>query len=143
MVRWPGKVSPRRDERSLASSIDLAPTILAACGLKPTSQMQGLNLLEAASGTPLARDAVFGATFTHDAVDIDQPAANLEYRWCVAGNTKLILPRNADEKPELYDVAADAHENRNLAAERPQRVEQLTRRIDAWWPARATQPLKP
>jgi arylsulfatase A-like enzyme len=140
MVRWPGKVSPRRDEVSLASSIDLAPTVLAACGLKSTNEMQGLNLLVAAEGKPLARDAVFGGIFTHDAVDINQPAANLQYRWCVAGQTKLILPRKPAEQPELYDLASDPHETRDLAAKKKEAVLQLTQRINDWWPANLKQP---
>ncbi len=140
MVRWPGKVSPRRDEVSLASSIDLTPTALAACGLKPSDEMPGLDLLQAAAGKPLPREAVFGGIFTHDAVDIDQPAANVQYRWCVEGHTKLILPRNSTQLPELYDLAADPHETRNLAAERKETVARLTQRIEAWWSANLKQP---
>ncbi len=51
MIRWPGKVQPRMTN-SLASSLDLLPTILAALGLKPTAGldktggMQGINLLD-------------------------------------------------------------------------------------------------
>ena len=40
MIRWPGHVTPQRSEH-LASSIDLAPTILAACDLSPTEEMHG------------------------------------------------------------------------------------------------------
>jgi arylsulfatase A-like enzyme len=32
MIRWPWRIAPRREEESLASNIDLAPTILTACG---------------------------------------------------------------------------------------------------------------
>jgi uncharacterized sulfatase len=134
MVRWPGKISPRRDEQSLASSIDLAPTVLAACGL-PTNDLPGLNLLPAASGTRLPREAVYGAIFSHDAVEIDRPAANVQYRWCVEGNWKLILPHAAAEKPELYDILADPHETRDLATEKPDLLARLTKRINQWWPA--------
>lgn len=134
MIRWPGKIAPRRDEQSLASSIDLAPTVLAACGAS-IEGLPGLNLLQAKS-QPLPRDAAFGAIFTHDAVDIDLPAKNMEYRWCVEGRWKLILPKSAAKQPELYDVLADPREERDLAAERPDLVRRLSQRIDQWWDAK-------
>jgi uncharacterized sulfatase len=133
LVRWPGKVRPAKSE-SLASSIDLAPTVLAAAGLWPTAEMQGLNLLDRAAVA--ARDAVFGEIFEHTAVDIRDPAANLKYRWVVEGTWKLIVPNPArvpDGKVELYDLAADPDEEANLADRQPDRVAALRRRLDAWW----------
>ena len=56
MLRWPGKLKPARHE-TLVSSIDLAPTILAAAGLEAAPGMQGLNLLDVcAAGDRKARD---------------------------------------------------------------------------------------
>jgi uncharacterized sulfatase len=45
MLRWPGHVKPQRSD-ALASSLDLAPTLLAAAGLRSAPQMPGINLLE-------------------------------------------------------------------------------------------------
>ena len=45
MIRWPGHVKPQRSD-SLASSLDIAPTLLTAVKLHPTPQMSGLNLLD-------------------------------------------------------------------------------------------------
>ena len=137
MVRWPGKIRPRRDDRTPVISIDLAPTILAACGLEATADMQGVNLLDEAAVA--GRKAIFGEIFTHNAVDIDEPASSLEYRWCIEGRWKLIVPSAAnvpDGQPELYDLDADPHETKNLAEANPDRVAGLRDLIDAWWPAR-------
>lgn len=138
MVRWPGKVAPRRDEKTLASSIDIAPTILTACGLKPTAAMPGVNLLDAdALGK---REAIFGEIFEHDIVEYENPASGLRHRWCIEGTWKLIVPNPArikGQKPELYDLAADPHEKTDLAAKHPDRVKDLMRKINAWWPAKA------
>jgi len=135
LLRWPGRIAPRRDEQMLVSSIDLAPTILAACGLEPTAAMQGVNLLDAEA---VARRAtIFGEVFLHSAADIHRPAANLQYRWCIEGNWKLIQPNAAllvDAKPELFNVAADPHETKDLAAGRAADLARLRRRLDAWWP---------
>jgi uncharacterized sulfatase len=135
MLRWPARLKAVRDDRSLASSVDVAPTILAAAALERTRDMQGLNLLDA--GAARKRDAVYGAAYTHDAVDIHRPAANLRYAWMVENRWKLILPgKQADEKigPELYDVVADPREQTNLAARHPEHVQRLRRRMQAWWP---------
>lgn len=32
ILRWPGKITPRREEQPLASSVDLAPAIFTAAG---------------------------------------------------------------------------------------------------------------
>ncbi len=136
MLRWPGHIEPQMDRQALAISVDLVPTILAACGLEPTKEMQGINLLDrqAVAG----RDAIFGEIFAHNAVDIEKPVSSLEYRWCIAGQWKLILPHPANQPQagaELYDVVADPHERTDLAGRQPRRVAELTRRVNAWWPA--------
>jgi len=132
MLRWPGKLQPRRDERSLVSTIDIAPTILAACGSGPTRQMRGINLVDVAAGKSPGHDAVFGEIYAHDVADIDRPEPSLEYRWCIAGEWKLV--ESADGRiQELYHVTADPREERDMAAVEPQRVKSLSERIRAAW----------
>jgi uncharacterized sulfatase len=137
MLRWPGRIAPARDDEHAVSSVDLAPTILRACGIEPAAAMPGIDLLDAAAVS--RREAVFGAIFTHDAVDIRRPAANVMYRWCVAGRWKLIVPDAAivpDRQAELYDVVADPLETSDLLAARPRDAARLRALLDAWWPAR-------
>ena len=146
IMRWPGKVKPGRDEKTLASSIDLAPTILKACGIEPPPDMPGIDLRDRAGLS--GRKAIFGGLFTHTAVDIHSPGANLKYRWGIRGEWKLILPYtpNADlnltsapraawvkEHPELYQVVADPHEKEDLAAKHPGIVQALKQEINQWW----------
>jgi uncharacterized sulfatase len=131
IVRWKGRVKPEMSE-ALASSIDVAPTLLKAAGLPAAATMPGVDLLDPAT----ARRVVFGECFTHEAVDLDDPAASLRWRYVVDGNWKLIAPFARNEpgaKPELYDLAKDPHEQTNLAAEDPQRVEKLAQQLDEWW----------
>jgi uncharacterized sulfatase len=118
----------------LALSIDLAPTLLAAVGEKPTPAMQGVNLLD--ENAARARHAIYGECFTHNARDVNRPAANLRWRWMINGPWKLIVPDPTNEpsqKPELYNLAADPHEKQNLAREHPDRVEKLRAQLDLWW----------
>ncbi len=133
LVRWPGKVAPRICDTPV-SSIDIAPTILKAVGLEPPSAMGGINLLDdkAVAGRP----AIFGEIFTHNAVDIHNPVSSLLYRWVVAGDWKLILPNPVnveDGVVELFDVAHDPGETRDLARQQPQKVAELTDRVHKWW----------
>src|SRR5262245_52348359 len=129
MIRWPGQVKPGVSER-LALSTDLAPTILAATGGKPTPEMPGLNLpdMKRLAG----RTAIFGEIFEHNAVDVHKPAANLKYRWVVEGEWKLIVPHEPNiqgGKPELYNLARDPDEKEDLAGKNPEKVAELTRKL--------------
>jgi uncharacterized sulfatase len=130
MIRWPGRVKPRTSD-ALALSIDFAPTILAALGDKPPPAMQGVNLLD--DEAVRRRTAICGECFTHNAVDLNDPAKSLRWRWIIEGRWKLIVPAESGQKSELYDLIADPHEQTDRAAERPELVEALRRRLDAWW----------
>ncbi len=133
MVRWPGKVAPRVVEQPVLS-IDIVPTLLAAVGQQPTKEMQGINLLDDRAVT--LRQTIYGECFTHNAVDLQNPAANLRWRWCVSGGKKLIVPdakNEPDATAELYDLAADPHETKNVAGDQPDSVARLRRELDAWW----------
>jgi len=133
MLRWPARVPPA-DLPHLASSIDLAPTVLRAAGVPVPPEMPGIDLL--ATDAAATRTAIHGEIFTHDSQGIDSPDASLRWRWIVDGQSKLIVPHPANEPDapiELYDLAADPDEITNLAASRPELVKALADRLDAWW----------
>lgn len=133
MIRWPGKVRPKMSD-DLAQSIDLAPTLLKAVGLEPTKAMPGINLLDDAAVS--ARKTLYGECFTHNFVDLNNPGANLRWRWVVDGHDKLIVPdktNQPDDVAELYDLKADPTEGKNLAAGSADKVKALNAKLDAWW----------
>jgi arylsulfatase A-like enzyme len=148
MVKWPGHVEPARNDSSLASSIDLAPTILRAAGIEPPGHMPGLDLTDRAEMA--ARDKIYGALFAHTAVDVESPVRNLKYRWTLRKDGwKLIEPYTPNaavelmirpwavswmsQEVELYNVLEDAFEKTDRAAVRPELVRDLQRDLDAWW----------
>jgi len=138
LLRWPGRIGPQRIETPV-SSVDLVPTILRACGIEPTPEMPGVNLLDTAAVHD--RKAIFGAVYTHSAADLNRPAASVKARWALEGNWKLIVPgvafvEDTDRKVELYDLQADPHETRNRARAQPAMVKRLEAMLDAWWPAK-------
>ena len=133
VVNWPGHVKPTDDNTHLAQSIDIVPTILSACGLKPTDEMPGVNLLDA--DTLAQRERIFGEGFQHDMADLSDPTKSLDAQWCIEGEWKLIVRRGkGDPKAELYNVVADPAEKKDLAAEEPEKVKALRARINEWWP---------
>jgi len=147
MFRWPGVIPPgQRDE--LCSSIDIVPTILSAAGADIPEDLPGLDLLPVIrDGKALDRNTIFGEGFAHDIADIENPEASLLYRWVIEDNWKLLLtydgqlgryarvhPRE-EKRPQLFDLIDDPHEKQNLAAEHPDVVTRLARKIDGWWPA--------
>ena len=160
MLRRPGTIEPRTSG-ALASAIDIVPTVLAACGVNPPQGLPGLNLLD--ERAVAGRKQVFGECFTHTIVDLDDPAKSLLWRWTVCDDWKLIVPappatgrrfaswegRHVDDVSrerymrgdvELFDVAADPGETRNVAAEHPEVVDRLRTALDAWWSPVAPSP---
>lgn len=134
MLRWPGRIKPQMSDVPV-SSIDLAPTLLSLAGAKGSDDLPGVNLLDSAAVE--ARSFIPGACFTHDIADLAAPAKSLRWRWGVSGKWKLIVPNPAQEPGDavqLYDLDSDPHELRNLATSRPDDVERMKARLDAWWP---------
>jgi arylsulfatase A-like enzyme len=157
VLRRPGAI-PSGTSEALASSLDLLPTLLAACGIPAPTGLPGLDLLDAKAVA--ARKQIFGACYTHDIVDLDQPARSLLWRWTIrrdgAHLWKLIEPVTsgvggtfpkreegsitAEERArfergesELFELATDPAETKNLAAEQPSLVRELRAELDAWW----------
>ncbi len=141
IVSRPGRIKPGRSE-FLASSIDLAPTILKACGVAVPKEMSGLDLVAAAAGgPPFRRDTVFGEVFEHTEIVAGDPDRNLTHRWLRHGPWKLICPQDPGKPVELYDVVKDPTEEKNLAELEPQRVQELLKMLDRWYkPAAGTRP---
>jgi len=146
MIRWSGQIEPRIDREHLASSLDIVPTILATCGLKPTQDMPGIDLLDNAAVE--ARDVLFGENFTHDMIDVNRPVASLRVRTVIQGNWKLIVwqnpqpshprmrswePKKPQTDAELYDLEKDPFEKINLMGKHPDKVASLMKLLDGWW----------
>lgn len=132
MFRWPGRIEPRRSE-VLASTIDLLPTLLALLQLPQDSALPGIDLLSPAAAK---RDAIFGECFTHNAVDLNNPATSLRWRWVISRNWKLIQPAPQNEPAgtaELYDLKKDPHEESDVALQHPDVAGTLTTKLDNWW----------
>jgi arylsulfatase A-like enzyme/Flp pilus assembly protein TadD len=121
LVVWGAGVAPGRDDR-LARHVDVFPTVLAAAGVEPP----------ATRGGPRPGRSLLAAPA--DAVDsyLEALSATLNRGW---GREKLIaLP-----VPELYDLAQDPGESRDLFAQRRRTAAELAALLpdeSRWPPAR-------
>jgi arylsulfatase A-like enzyme len=133
VLHWNGHTKAGR-YADLVSTVDICPTVLSAAAAKAPDKLDGLSLLDTAAGNGrLKRDLVFGEIYVHTAVKIEDPRANLTHRWVRSGDWKLIVPVKSDGKPELYNLADDPHEKKDLADGKPDEVRRLKKRIDEMW----------
>jgi arylsulfatase A-like enzyme len=136
-VRWPARLKAGHSVGQIAAHIDIAPTLLAACGVEAPKglHLDGRNLL------PLLEQK--GG---------DWPERHLFFQWhrgdvpkrsrafAVRGERfKLVQAVGAGEKAaepfrfELFDMNADPGEKLDIAKEEPEIVEQLKAAYDRWF----------
>ena len=124
-----GSIQAQRDNQTLASNIDIAPTILKACGIESPKEMSGLDL----RNTKLLkeRDRIFVDVYAHDSnLDKLQNLKDGLKAWVVIdGWDKLIMSPN---KNEYYDLKNDPDDRRNLASSNRSKVSKLQAMIDTW-----------
>lgn len=127
-VSWPGKLPAGKVYQEVVSTLDFLPTALAAAGAKPSansaSKLEGVNLIPFLDGT-------------NSAAPHDMLAWRFGPQKAIRkGQWKLVDARDMEAKTQsgwqLYDLNADISEQKNLAAEKPEKVAELTAAWDAW-----------
>jgi uncharacterized sulfatase len=150
IFNWPGVIPASPRSVQLASTVDIAPTILGFAGAEIPAAMTGYNLREClTAGTPTPRTSVFCEGYSHNISELGNPEANLLYRSLIDGEWKLLLTydgkidgfeelhRNAERRPQLFNLIDDSHERANLAKDHPEIVARMAAKIAAWYPLKA------
>ena len=121
LARFPERVPAGTRYEGLVSQVDLVPTALDLMGLPPLRGVQGHSVADGLSGKGRAeREPVYAEAIYPDRI----------YGWA-----PLLSLRSLDRKfieapePELYDLADDPPETRNLAASRPEEAADWKRRL--------------
>ncbi len=131
--RWPGTLKPATCNQ-LTVHIDLFPTFaqLAGAQVPPetASKLEGFSLVPLLenSATPWHEDRTL---FTH----IGRWPLGTEpakYQGCSV-RWQNYLAVNLGKAWTLYDLKADPGETHDLATQRPQILNQIEQRYDAWW----------
>lgn len=125
IVHWPARVRPDAVPRSQFCHVtDVVPSVLEACGVDPA----GLTL--------------HGSSLTSSWTDAEAPAAHPVQYFETAGHRgiyrdgwKAVAAHETGtdfdrDRWELYDVSSDVSEVHDLAAERPELLDDLVR---LWW----------
>ena len=137
LVRWPGKIPAGKvNDTSVVSSVDYFATICSLVGVKPPADaaFDGADMSAAWLGGSASRTKTlfweYGRTATYgyprpDPKDKSPNVAMREDDW------KLLV--NADgSNAELYNLAVDPKETKNLAAEKPEQAGRLRDAAFKW-----------
>lgn len=130
IVKWPGAVKPGTVTDQVACSIDLFPTIAAACESPADPKVampkvDGVSLVPVFQGQKHEREHIFWH-YPHYSNQGGRPGGAVR-----AGSFKLV-EFYEDGRRELFDVTKDISESRNLAAEKPLIVKTLAGLLDDW-----------
>ncbi|MBM3851633.1 MAG: sulfatase [Verrucomicrobia bacterium] len=139
LLRWPGHIAPGQARAAPVCNADLFPTLLGAAGAPIAGTIDGRDLW------PLLRDAATPAP--HEALSWHYPHYHhLGPGPCGAirvGDYKLVEWFAPPPRLELFHLAADPGESRNLADAEPARRDDLLRRLHAWRRAVDAQEMRP
>jgi tetratricopeptide (TPR) repeat protein len=120
IIHLPGK-SATQTLADPVSLVDLMPTILAATGLDIPSQVQGRSLVPALRGERIDQDrTLYGETFL----------PRLHFNWSELRGAENAKYHFIDApRPELYDLAKDPGELRNLFPEKKAVAEEMRAKL--------------
>lgn len=122
LSQWKGHWPAGMVYESPVFNLDVFPTMVNAAGgkLSDSDRLDGVDLAPYLTGANKSR-----------------PHETMYWRfgeqWAVRhGDLKLVMSRGGSGKPELYDLAADFSESKDLASSRPDDVTKLKAMWDKW-----------
>ena len=128
IVRWPGagQTGAVRDEPVI--STDFYPTLLEMADLpdKPDQHVDGVSIAAALKGGDFERDAIFWHFPHYSNHGMQSPGGAIQ-----DGAYKL-LEYFENGTVQLFDLQNDPGEQHDLAAEQPEKAEELRARLHNW-----------
>jgi len=118
-IRWPGHIKPGTEIKPIAAHIDLLPTLVELTGVP----MLETKPLDGASLAPLllGQKVKWGDRMIFEGRGSRSTVRTQRYRLVVEGR-----------KVQLYDMAADPGQKKNIAKEKPDVTARLKAALDAW-----------
>ncbi len=137
-AHWPARLKAGYTCDTLSAHIDLLPTILDACGVKPPKDLRldGRSILPLLEGKQVDWPNRTIAIQSHRG---DQPVRYHHFmirdaRWKLLHASGFGRERfEGAPKFELYDIVNDPRETRNLLDQQPQVFERLKKAYDHWF----------
>ena len=122
IAQWKGKIPAGKTYDLPVMNLDVLPTAIIAAGGKTDSswQLDGVDLMPYLTGKLTSR-----------------PHQTLYWRygpqWAIRhGDLKLVVSKGGSGQPELYDLATDIGESKDLASAQPAKVKELQALWDKW-----------
>ncbi|MBD3341940.1 MAG: sulfatase-like hydrolase/transferase [Candidatus Lokiarchaeota archaeon] len=125
VVRYPEEIAPGQKRDELISSIDFAPTILDAAGLRFDSLVDGTSILPLCKGESIKwREEVVCQTHGHFHIHLGRAVVTERYKYVY----------NERDLDELYDLTKDPYELNNLIDDESSIpiIKDMKSRLAAW-----------
>jgi hypothetical protein len=121
-IRWPAKIKPR-DFDNLSQVQDLLPTLLDLCGIEPAKRprFDGMSFAPLLRGEPITEEADRVLVVQYGQKPEKFDGAILLRKWRLVKGT------------ELYDLATDLGQQRNVAAANADAVRHMRDHYERWW----------
>jgi arylsulfatase A-like enzyme len=121
MIQWKGRLPAKKVFSAPVASLDIVPTVLAAVGkpARPDDKFDGTNLLPYLTGEKPGRphDVLYWRFHTKQAIR--------------SGDWKLVKEQR-QTRWELYNLADDIGESKDLAGRMPEKVKELDKAWQEW-----------
>jgi arylsulfatase A-like enzyme len=133
-VKWPGKVAAGSVSQVQVTGTDHYPTLLEMAGLplQPQHHRDGRSYLPALRGEDYPRDPMYW----HSSLGRPSQTGDTRSSAVIDGDWKLIqwysLEDESIVRTELYNLAGDPGERRDLSGSLPDRVNALTDKLNRW-----------
>jgi arylsulfatase A-like enzyme len=126
IVRYPGVTQPGSVSAEPICSIDLYPTVAAAVNAELTHEVDGVDLLPALKGGALEARPLFWH-YPHYSNQGGIPGGAIRM-----GDYKL-FERYEDGRVHLYNLKNDIGEQNDVAAQYPEKVQQMRAKLHDWY----------
>ena len=125
-AEWPGVIPAGTSTEVRCSTVDFLPTVAAIVGdtkkKKGARPIDGIDLMPVIRGDVDKRDRSLFFGYRRLQKGVDGKAI-------ISGDWKLLREAKKNGRLRLYDLAKDPYEENDLAAEMPERLEQLGKQL--------------
>jgi arylsulfatase A len=118
LARWPGKIKPGRTSDHISAFWDMLPTLCEIAGVNTPKDGDGISILPTLLGTTQKEHDYLYWEFPRQGGRQAIRKANLKA-------VRLDVTLNPNAEIELYSLANDLGETRNIAAQRPKAVQEM------------------
>jgi arylsulfatase A len=139
LLRWPEGIAAGQVRDAIVSGMDVFPTVLTACDVPVAETVDGLSLWPVIrdGSRPLAREASYWHYPHYHHLGLG-PCGAIRM-----GEYKLLEWFRPAPVYELFNLATDPGETRNLAAVEPERCDALLRCLREWRRSVGAQEMQP